>query len=163
MQLAEPRWRRTLPKSREEISTEIDAILRSGLLDPGYAGKLKGKLTCGVGRAFLCVISERQYLRFPIKHEFSLDLPLIEALKQWKMLVNEGFPRRIEVACSKPADVVIFTDGFTPDFRATESLPDRVVGSHVWSTAPPTGPVYINCSREDQEALAPAHHSDPAS
>lgn len=47
MQLAEPRWRRTLPKSREEISTEIDAILRSGLLDPGYAGKLKGKLNCG--------------------------------------------------------------------------------------------------------------------
>lgn len=82
-----------------------------------------------VGRGFLRVISERQHLRFPIKHEFSLDPPLIEALKQWKMLENEGFPRPIDVACSKPADVVIFTDGFTPDPRATESLPDRVVGA----------------------------------
>ena len=57
---------------REEISVEIDGILSSGLLDPGSAGKLKGKLMFGasqlwgkVGRAFLRVISERQYLRFP--------------------------------------------------------------------------------------------------
>ena len=79
-----------------------------------------------VGRAFLRVISERQYLRFPIKNEFKLDAPLIEALKQWKKLVNEGPPRPIEMACSKPADLVIFTDGFTPDPRSSETLPDRV-------------------------------------
>ena len=72
------------------------------------------------------VISERQYLRFPIKNEFKLDAPLIEALKQWKKLVNEGPPRPIEMACSKPADLVIFTDGFTPDPRSSETLPDRV-------------------------------------
>ncbi|CAL1129875.1 unnamed protein product, partial [Cladocopium goreaui] len=118
---------------REEISSEIDAILLSGLLDPGSAGKLKGKLMFGasqlwgkVGRAFLRVISERQYLRFPIKNEFKLDAPLTEALKQWKKLVNEGPPRPIEMACSKPADLVIFTDGFTPDPRPSETLPDGV-------------------------------------
>ena len=118
---------------REEISSEIDAILLSGLLDPGSAGKLKGKLMFGasqlwgkVGRAFLRVISERQYLRFPIKNEFKLDAPLTEALKQWKKLVNEGPPRPIEMACSKPADLVIFTDGFTPDPRSSDTLPDRV-------------------------------------
>ena len=118
---------------REEISIEIDGILSSGLLDPGSAGKLKGKLMFGasqlwgkVGRAFLRVISERQYLSFPIQNEFKLDLPLIEALRQWKMLVNEGPPRPIEVACAKAADVVIFTDGFTPDPRSSDVLPDRV-------------------------------------
>ena len=117
-----------------------------------------------VGRAFLRVISERQYLRFPIKHEFSLDLPLIEALKQWKMLVNEGFPRRIEVACSKPADVVIFTDGFTPDPRELRSF--CPIG---WAQSCSTDG-FVNlfsshqlCLGSDQEALAPAHHSDPAS
>ena len=118
---------------REEISSEIDAILLSELLDPGSAGKLKGKLMFGAsqlwgkdGRAFLRVISERQYMRFPIKNEFKLDAPLTEALKQWRTLVNEGPPRPIEMACSKPADVVIFTDGFTPDPRSSETLPDRV-------------------------------------
>ena len=118
---------------KDEIASEIDSILKSGLLDPGSAGKLKGKLMFGasqlwgkVGRAFLRVISERQYLRFPIKNEFALDAPLQEALLQWKKLVIAGPPRPIDLICSKPADAVIFTDGFTPDPRSSEKLPDRV-------------------------------------
>ena len=51
---------------------------------------------------------------------------MAEALEQWTMLVNKGPPRPIDVACSKPVDVVIFTDGFTPDPRSNEPLPDRV-------------------------------------
>ena len=118
---------------KEELSSEIDAILASGLLDPGSAGKLKGKLMFGasqlwgkVGRAFLRVISERQYLRFPIGSEFKLDPPLREALLQWKKLVQHGPPRPIDMVGEKCSDAVIFTDGFTPDPRSAEKLPDRV-------------------------------------
>ena len=118
---------------KEELSSEIDAILASGLLDPGSAGKLKGKLMFGasqlwgkVGRAFLRVISERQYLRFPIGSEFKLDPPLREALLQWKKLVQHGPPRPIDMVGEKCSDAVIFTDGFTPDPRSVGKLPDRV-------------------------------------
>lgn len=99
---------------KEEITQEIDAIIRSGVLDLGSAGKLKGKLRFGasqllgkVGRAFLRAISERQYLRFPIGSEFKLDQPFSESLLHWKRLVNEGPPRPIESASAKPVDAVI--------------------------------------------------------
>ena len=118
---------------KDELSQEIDAILQSGVLDPGSAGKLKGKLMFGasqlwgkVGRAFLRVISERQYLRFPVGSEFKLDKPLIKALHHWRRLVLEGPPRPIEPVYSKKVDVVIFTDGFTPDPRSPSREPDRV-------------------------------------
>ena len=55
------------------MTAEIQGILSSDVLDPGTAGKLKGKLMFGasqlwgkVGRAFLRVISERQYMRLPL-------------------------------------------------------------------------------------------------
>ena len=32
---------------REEITQEIEAIVKAGILDPGSAGKLKGKLMFG--------------------------------------------------------------------------------------------------------------------
>lgn len=118
---------------REEITQKIEAIVKAGTLDPGSAGKLKGKLMFGalqlwgkVGRAFLRVISERQYLGFPIGSEFKLDRPLLESLLHWKKLVNEGPPRPIKSASAKLVDAVIFTDGFTPDPRKEEGLPDRV-------------------------------------
>ena len=118
---------------KKELCEEIDAILKCGLLDPGSAGKLKGKLMFGasqlwgkVGRAFLRVISERQYLRFPSKSEFVVDEPLIRALCHWRNLVMEGPPRPIEVRFRKTSDVVIFTDGFTPDPRSQDKSPDRV-------------------------------------
>ena len=88
---------------KEEITNEIDAILAPGLLEPGSAGKLKGKLMFGssqlwgkVGRAFLRVISERQYLRFPVGHEFKLDPALKKALSHWRRLVLHGPPRPLE-------------------------------------------------------------------
>ena len=118
---------------REELVQEIDSILEVGLLDPGSAGKLKGKLMFGasqlwgkVGRAFLRVISERQYMRFPQGSEFEVDPPLRESLLHWKRLVTQGPPRPIDKVGSKLVDAVIFTDGFTPDPRSFESLPDRV-------------------------------------
>ena len=116
-----------------DLVEEIEALLKANVLDPGTAGKLKGKLMFGasqlwgkLGRAFLRVISERQYSRFPIGDCFALDRPLREALLKWQFLVSEGPPRPIEMKADKTADVVIFTDGFTPDPRSNEVLPDRI-------------------------------------
>ena len=118
---------------KKDLCEEIDSILKCGLLDPGSAGKLKGKLMFGasqlwgkVGRAFLRVILERQYLRFPSKSEFVVDEPLIRALCHWRKIVNEGPPRPIEGRSRKRSDVVISTDGFTPDPRFNDRSPDRV-------------------------------------
>ena len=107
---------------REELVQEIDMILESGLLDPGSAGKLWGKVCC----AFRRVISHRQSMRFPVGSDFLADPPLRESLVQWKRLVSEGPPRPIDRVGSKKVDAVIFTDGFTPDSRSDGRLPDRV-------------------------------------
>ena len=123
------------PDRRADLLSEIGSILESGLLDPGTAGKVKGKLMFGasqlwgkVGRAFLRVISERQYMRMPLGPKFGLDQALKEALQQWSKLIDAGPPRPIDRQLSKPADVIIFTDGFTPDPRefVRPRLPDRV-------------------------------------
>ena len=118
---------------REELLEEISSIVSCGLLDPGSAGKLKGKLMFGasqlwgkVGRAFLRPISERQYARFPMKDGFAIDAALKFSLNHWKHLVEDGPPRPIDIRSEKPADAVVFTDGFTPDPRKRENLPDRV-------------------------------------
>lgn len=118
---------------KSELVDEIDSILKCGLLDPGSAGKLKGKLMFGasqlwgkIGRAFLRVISERQYARFPGADSFKLDSALVESLKQWKTLIAAGPPRPIDLQAKKRADVVVFTDSFTPDPREQDSRPDRI-------------------------------------
>ena len=118
---------------KKELISEIDGILESDMLDPGLAGKLKGKLMFGasqlwgkVGRAFLRVISERQYSRHPPEGVFTLGIPLRKALEQWKFLVEKGPPRPIEMSCPKFADVVVFTDGFSPDPRSDDKKPDRI-------------------------------------
>eukprot|EP00971_Amphidinium_carterae_P246359 4893121-Amphidinium_carterae.1 len=53
---------------RRELLAEIGDILKRDRLEPGHAGKLKGKLLFAssqlwgrVGRAFLRPLSERQY------------------------------------------------------------------------------------------------------
>ena len=82
-----------------------------------------------VGRAFLRVICERQlrqYQRFP--RSFDLDEPLVPALNHWKLLIKCGPPRTMDFQSNKKADVVIFTDGFTPDPRPADQRPDRVGG-----------------------------------
>ena len=118
---------------KEELVSLIDSILESGSLDPGSAGKLKGKLMFGashlwgkVGRAFLRPLSERQYSRDRSDLRSSLSAPLRRSLVQWKKLIREGPPRQIALRTSKPADVVIFTDGFAPDLRKKEKGPERI-------------------------------------
>ena len=118
---------------KKELIEEMEAFIKNDLLDPGSAGKLKGKLMFGasqlwgkVGRAFLRVISERQYARHPPDGAFSLGVPLKRALEQWMFLVSEGPPRPIDLKRSKFSDAVLFTDGFSPDPRSQEKLPDRI-------------------------------------
>ena len=119
---------------KKDLIEEIDQIIQSGHLDPGTAGKLKGKLMFGasqlwgkVGRTFLRVISERQYARSPVSEDgFIVDEALKFALEHWRHLIHAGPPRPIEVRKLKKPDVVLFTDGFTPDPRDDTPLPDRV-------------------------------------
>ena len=118
---------------RSDLLEEIDGFIASDLLDPGSAGKLKGKLMFGasqlwgkVGRAFLRPISERQYARFPAKEGFKLDAALALSLRHWGKLIESGPPRPIEFRAEKKSDAVIFTDGFTPDPRFNENKPDRI-------------------------------------
>ena len=118
---------------QKELLDEIESILASGVLEPGHAGKLKGKLMFGacqlwgkVGRAFLRSISERQYARVSNSEVFGLDRALKESLLQWKKLVACGPPRTIDMCAFKMADAVLFTDGFSPDPRDSVKLPDRV-------------------------------------
>ena len=122
------------PSRKTELIEEIDQILTTGLLDPGSAGKLKGKLMFGasqlwgkLGRAFLRSISERQYAPSSLDG-FKLDHALSFSLRHWRRLINAGPPRPIEIRAAKNADVIIFTDGFTPDPRKNEKLADRVGG-----------------------------------
>ena len=118
----------------EELTDEINSIFSTGFLEPGRAGKLKGKLMFGasqlwgkVGRAFFRSISERQYgKKFLMGGAADLTKPLKLSLLQWLKLVNNGPPREINVLKSAPADVVIFTDGFTPDHRKKEKGPSRI-------------------------------------
>ena len=112
---------------KKDLLEEMDSILESKLLDPGTAGKLKGKLLWGkVGRAFLRSISERQYARFALQDGFKLDQALEVSLRHWKKLISEGPPRPIELMHQKISDAVIFTDGFTPDPRSKERSPSMV-------------------------------------
>jgi len=118
---------------KKEINLEIDGILGHNVLEPGKAGKLKGKLMFAasqlwgkVGRAFLLAVSERQYSKFA---ESVLGMALRAALVQWKKLITNGPPRQISALVERKADVVIFTDGFFPDPRKKEKGDPRVGAS----------------------------------
>ncbi|CAE7749104.1 unnamed protein product, partial [Symbiodinium necroappetens] len=55
-----------------------------------------------------------------------LNPAIVRALKYWRRLIQFGPPREISLRSEKPSDVVIFTDGFTPDQRKHEVGPDRI-------------------------------------
>ena len=119
---------------KADLIDEINSIKSSGFLEPGHAGKLKGKLMFGasqlwgkVGRAFLLAFSERQYSR-GFKHDdhVLLSKPLLLALDQWIKLINSGPPREINELRPAPAQVIVFTDGFTPDQRKKETGSSKV-------------------------------------
>ena len=118
---------------KKELVEEIEAILAAGLLSPGQAGKLRGKLMFGasqlwgkVGRAFLRALSERQCSRFP-KH--TLNPAIVLALREWLWLVQAGPPREIEVAKARRADLVLFTDGSYPDGSVGSPLEPWIGGA----------------------------------
>ena len=73
---------------REQLLSEIEEILRSKILLPGHASKLKGKLMFGAsqlygksGRAALRALSERQY---DSNGNHKTNEAIEESLKIWK-------------------------------------------------------------------------------
>ena len=114
-------------KRKEEILDEIDSIMSSGVLPPGQAGKLRGKLMFGasqlwgkVGRAFLRALSERQYSNYAAK---KINSAINRSLNEWKFLLERGPPRPIDPVAKKLVDAVVFTDGSFPDGKV--GAPDR--------------------------------------
>ncbi len=125
---------------KEQLIDEIASILKAGILEPGHASKFKGKLMLGasqfwgkVGRAFLLAIPERQYARSGRFVE--LDRPIRLSLEKWKYLVDKGSPREILMIKRSRPDVVIFTDGFTPDQRRNQTGPNKIGMTVVINTA----------------------------
>jgi hypothetical protein len=117
---------------KADLVAEIREILRLRTLAPGAAGKLKGKLSFAasqfwgkIGRAFLRALAERQYLRSTVT---ALTPPLVASLKQWLLILHEGRPRSLDLVADQTADVVIFTDGYFPDWRKGDVAPGRVGG-----------------------------------
>ena len=111
---------------KAELSEEIRAVLDADHLDPGHAGKLKGKLMFAasqlwgkVGRAFLLAISERQYMKFRMYRDEKLShgTALRKALEQWLRLIKVGPPRELTIVYEQKSDVVLFMDGSYPDDR----------------------------------------------
>ena len=86
------------------------------------ASQLWGK----VGLPFFRPISERQYSKDLSGDRMDLNEALKRSLICWRGLVVCGPPREISLRASKRSDIVIFTDGFTPDQRKAECGPDRV-------------------------------------
>ena len=112
---------------KEELLDEIESILLSGLLPPGQAGKLRGKLMFGssqlwgkIGRAFLRSLSERQYSKFP---RSDMNKAISLSLVKWKELIESGPPRPIECSGRRRSDFVLFTDGSFPDRKSNLKKP----------------------------------------
>eukprot|EP00434_Breviolum_minutum_P005737 symbB.v1.2.005053.t1/scaffold291.1/size238869/18 len=110
---------RIKPSRKEELKDEIDSILRSSVLPPGQAGKLRRKVMFGasqlwgkIGRAFLRLLSERQYVRNPCS---DMNKALVKSPEHWTWLIQHCPPRPIQVAAAQKPDVVVFTDGSFPD------------------------------------------------
>ena len=110
---------------RMQLIEEIITVLKLDLLEPGYAGKLKGKLQFAegqlqgrVGRSLLRGLSDRQYSRSFIT---VLTPALRSCLRGWLMLLHGfGKPRRIELVGVATAEAVAYTDGWSPEGTAGE-------------------------------------------
>ena len=69
---------------------------------------------------------ERQYSNDLSSDGMELNDALKRSLRCWRGLIECALPREISLHTPKKADVAIFTNGFTPDHRKSESGPDRV-------------------------------------
>jgi hypothetical protein len=114
-----------------ELLEQIRDILKTDQLHPSTAAKLKGKLQFAssqfwgrVGGHFMLALSERQYSK---SGQVPLTKPLVLALMQWVEILREGRPRSLAPPKECSTEVVVFTDGYTPDPRFQEEG-DSMVG-----------------------------------
>ena len=116
---------------RADLLEEIDTCLNTGRLEPGHAGKLKGKLQFVAshfrgryGRSFLRALSERQYSRC-----VDMTPTLSRVLQFWRHLLKSGgCPRSMHGRGEDVCHGVLFTDGWSPDPRITSEAgkPDSI-------------------------------------
>ncbi|CAE7645183.1 unnamed protein product [Symbiodinium necroappetens] len=113
---------------KAELVEPIDAILDSGTLDPGTAGTCSDQASSGAKSVELSSVplSERQYSKDLSGDRMDLNEALKRSLIYWRGLIEFGPPKEISLRASKRSDIVIFTDGFTPDQRKAECGPDRI-------------------------------------
>ena len=120
------------PKRKVELLETIEEFLNRNYMDAAQAAKFKGKLAFAgsqffgrAGRAFTLALSERPYQRSSQK---DLTRPLTLALMQWREVLRSGRPRSLQPVRGTDVEVAIFTDGFFPDFRKSETEPARIGG-----------------------------------
>ena len=112
-----------LDQRRKDLLEEIDHCIDTGRLEPGQAGKLKGKLQFVAshyrgryGRSFLRALSERQYSRCVY-----MTPVLSRVLKFWRHLLGlKGCPRSMQSRDEEDCHGVLFTDGWSPDPQLPE-------------------------------------------
>lgn len=111
---------------KAELMDEIKSILQSGVLSPGQAGKLRGKLMFGssqlwgkIGRAFLRALSERQYSRWPSS---DLNAAIRLSLGEWEHLLEKGPPRPIERRRRKPISLFSLMEVFLTIAQTAQSF-----------------------------------------
>ena len=113
---------------KAELTSAIADVLRADALEPGPAGKLRGKLgfVSGhyrgrFGRSFLRALSERQYAKPRQDWALGPALQLSLSFWQWLLARNNEVRALYSRDADKTVDVIIFTDGYCPEAAKGEA------------------------------------------
>ncbi|CAE7268214.1 unnamed protein product, partial [Symbiodinium sp. CCMP2456] len=71
-------------------------------------------------------LSECQSMKDLRSDHMEVNPAIARSPRFWRRLIQLGPPREISLRAPKSSDLVIFTDGFTPDRRKEEAGPDRI-------------------------------------
>ena len=154
---------RVTPARRKKLRTMIRDVLRAGVLSPGEAGKLAGRLGFAagglfgrVGRGYLRALYNRQHDTEPKPEgpRWPLDPPLEHALHWWDALLRLGPPRAVQPPqAAQGATPILYTDA------SEEPAPgggwDRIMGAVLLMPGQPARAFSIRPPRKLIDALAP--------
>lgn len=113
------------PARVRDLTAEIRHVLETGILQPAHAGKLRGKLQFvsaqvfgKLFRAFLPALAKRQYRH----HGSGLLTPdLRDALEGICDILTRCPSRVVPCVSPRPADVVVYTDGYVNELDGKSS------------------------------------------